>query len=100
MEPIVHENATAAKRLAELDLAAADLINPLIGADLEARTWTPLAPPMMAGLARWGKTNELLRARLVDQEQRPLGALRAGGRKLVIVLSGQRPRDRLRLLRA
>jgi hypothetical protein len=48
----MHENAAAAKRLAELDLTAADLISALIGADLEARTWTPPAPPMMAGLAR------------------------------------------------
>jgi hypothetical protein len=67
MEPVVHEDAAAAKRLAELDLTAADLISALIGADQEARTWTPLAPPMMAGLARWGKTNELLRARLVER---------------------------------
>ena len=67
MEPVVYENAAAAKRLAELDLTAADLISALIGADLEARTWTALAPPMMAGLARWGKTNELLRARLVER---------------------------------
>ena len=67
MEPVVHENAAAANRLAELALTAADLIGALIGADQEARTWTPLAPPMMAGLARWGKTNELLRARLVER---------------------------------
>jgi hypothetical protein len=46
MEPVVHENAAAAKRLADLDLTAADLIGALIGADQEARTWTPLAPPM------------------------------------------------------
>jgi len=67
MEPVVHENAAAAKRLAELALTAADLISPLICADKEARVWTPLAPPMMAGLARWGKTNELLRSRLVER---------------------------------
>jgi hypothetical protein len=67
MEPVVHENAAAAKRLAELALTAGDLIGALIGADQEARTWTPLAPPMMSGLARWGKTNELLRARLVER---------------------------------
>jgi hypothetical protein len=66
MEPVVHENA-AADRLAKLTLTAADLISPLVGADQEARRWTPLAPPMMAGLARWGKTNELLRARLVER---------------------------------
>jgi hypothetical protein len=67
MEPVVHENGAAAKRLAELAPTAGDLIGALIGADQEARTWTPLAPPMMAGLARWGKTNELLRARLVER---------------------------------
>ena len=67
MEPVVHENAAAAKRLAELTLTAADLISALIGADQEARTWTPLAPPMMAGLARWGTADELLRARLVER---------------------------------
>jgi hypothetical protein len=64
MEPVVHADAAAAKRLAELALTAADLIGPLIGADREARRWSPLSPPMMAGLARWGKTNELLRLRL------------------------------------
>jgi hypothetical protein len=67
MEPVVHQGAAAANRLAELALTAADLIGALIGADQEARTWTPLAPQMMAGLARWGKTNELLRARLVER---------------------------------
>jgi hypothetical protein len=67
MEPVVHENAAAAKRLAELALTTADLIGALTGADTEARSWTPLAPPMMAGLARWGKTNELLRSRLVTR---------------------------------
>ena len=54
-------------RLANLALTAADLISALIGADQEARRWSPLAPPMMAGLARWGRTNELLRERLVER---------------------------------
>jgi hypothetical protein len=67
MEPVLYQNAAAADRLAELALTAADLIGVLTGADQEARSWTPLAPPMMAGLARWGKTNELLRARLVNR---------------------------------
>jgi hypothetical protein len=67
MQPVVHEDAAAAGRLAELALTARDLMGALIGADQEARTWTPLAPQMMAGLARWGKTNELLRARLVER---------------------------------
>lgn len=67
MEPVVHENEAAAKRLDELALTAADLMCALIGADDQARSWGPLAPPMMAGLARWGKTNELLRSRLVER---------------------------------
>ena len=67
MEPVVHENAAAADRMAKLALTAADLISALIGADQEARRWSPLAPPMMAGLARWGRTNELLRTRLVER---------------------------------
>jgi len=71
MQPVVYQNAAAANRLAELALTAADLISALTGADTEARSWTPLAPPMMAGLARWGKTNELLRARLVKRGWRP-----------------------------
>ena len=52
MQPVVHEDAAAASRLRDLALTPADLISTLIGADQEARTWTPLAPPMMAGLAR------------------------------------------------
>jgi hypothetical protein len=67
MEPVVHEDAAAANRLAKLGLTAADLLSALIGADQEARRWSPLAPPMISGLARWGKTNELLRARLVER---------------------------------
>jgi hypothetical protein len=67
MQPVVHEDGAAADRLAELALTHQDLVVPLCGADQEARTWTSLAPPMMAGLARWGKTNELLRTRLVQR---------------------------------
>jgi hypothetical protein len=67
MQPIVHEDAAAASRLTALDLTPQDLVAALSGADAQARMWTPLAPPMMAGMARWGKTNELLRARLVPR---------------------------------
>jgi hypothetical protein len=67
MDPVMHEAAAAANRLAKLGLTAADLLSALIGADQEARRWSPLAPQMMAGLARWGKTNELLRARLAER---------------------------------
>lgn len=54
-------------RLAELGLSAADFEFVLAGADAEARTWTALAPPVIAGMARWGKTNELLRVRLLPR---------------------------------
>jgi hypothetical protein len=67
MLPIVHEDAAAVSRLAKLDLTPQDLTVALRGADTEARKWTKLAPPMMSGMVRWGKTNELLRDRLVQR---------------------------------
>jgi hypothetical protein len=67
VQPIVHEDAAATRRLTELDLTAPDLVAAVRGADAEARKWTALAPPMMAGMARWGKTNELLRDRLAGR---------------------------------
>jgi hypothetical protein len=70
MRTLVHESAVpegALTRLAALGLAAADFEFVLAGADAEARTWTGLAPPVIAGMARWGKTNELLRVRLLPR---------------------------------
>jgi hypothetical protein len=67
MLPIVHEDTAAVSRLAKLDLIPQDLTVALRGADTEARKWTALAPPMMSGVVRWGKTNELLRDRLVQR---------------------------------
>jgi hypothetical protein len=69
MRTLVHDaNAgTGPARLVELGLSAADFEFVLAGADAEARTWTTLAPPVMAGMARWGKTNELLRVRLLPR---------------------------------
>jgi hypothetical protein len=71
MRTLVHEMSAAAgtgpARLAELGLSAADCDFVLSGADAEARTWTALAPPVIAGMARWGKTNELLRVRLLPR---------------------------------
>lgn len=65
MQPLLHEEATATSRLAGLGLSVEDLEFALRGADAEARMWSRLAPPAMAGMARWGKTNELLRLRLL-----------------------------------
>jgi hypothetical protein len=67
VQPLVHADVTAAVRLSALGLAAADFEFVLRGADAEARMWTTLAPPVMGGMARWGKTNELLRIRLVPR---------------------------------
>jgi hypothetical protein len=63
----VHDAAAAAHRLASLGLAAEDFAFVLLGADAEARTWSQVAPPVMSGMARWGKTNELLRLRLLPR---------------------------------
>lgn len=90
MQPIVHEDTAAASRLAELALTPQDLVATLRGADDEARKWTTLAPPMMAGMVRWGKTNELLRDRLVQRgwsHDNPKGLPRtiSPGREFAIV---------------
>jgi hypothetical protein len=63
----VHDAVAAAHRLASLGLAADDFEFVLRGADAEARMWSRAAPPVMAGMARWGKTNELLRIRLLPR---------------------------------
>jgi hypothetical protein len=55
-------------RLAELGLKAEFFEFALRGADAEARTYTPLDPPNMAGMARYARTVRLLREQLV-----PLG---------------------------
>jgi len=55
-------------RLAELGLKAEILDFALRGADAEARSYTALDPPNMAGMARFARTVRLLREQLV-----PLG---------------------------
>ncbi len=67
MPPIVHEEAAATRRLAELALTAQDLTDVVRGADEETRHWTALAPQIVPGIVRWGKTNELLRTRLLPR---------------------------------
>lgn len=67
MQPQVHEDVAAVDRLASLRLTVEDLTFAVLGADAEACVWSPVAPPVMAGMARWGKTNELLRVRLLPR---------------------------------
>jgi hypothetical protein len=64
----VAEGTRAADRLAEIGLKASILDDALRGAEAEARTYTELDPPNMAGMARWARTVRLLREHLV-----PLG---------------------------
>jgi hypothetical protein len=64
----VFAQATATDRLAELGLTPEVLDRALRGADAEARTYTPLDPPNMAGMARYSRTVRLLREQLL-----PLG---------------------------
>jgi hypothetical protein len=69
MPTLVHDASAPSgpARLAQLGLSAADFEFVLAGADAEARNWTTLAPPLITGMARWGKTNELLRIRLLPR---------------------------------
>jgi hypothetical protein len=67
MQPLEYADAAGISRLEELGLTPEDLDYALRGADAEARTWSPSAPPIMPGLARWAKTNELLRLRLLPR---------------------------------
>jgi hypothetical protein len=64
----VTEGEAAADRLADLGLKAEILEFALRGADAEARTYTLLDPPNMAGMARYSRTVRLLREQLL-----PLG---------------------------
>jgi hypothetical protein len=67
VQALEYQDAEAAGRLGLLGLTLDDLDFALRGADAEARTWSPAAPPIMAGLTRWGKTSELLRLRLLPR---------------------------------
>ncbi|MEV4162133.1 hypothetical protein [Nonomuraea dietziae] len=66
-QPAFHEAERADQRLAELGLSWADIAFSLMGADAEARTYTRLDPPHTPGIGRWGRTNRLLRERLIPQ---------------------------------
>jgi hypothetical protein len=64
----VFDGDRVSDRLAQLGLKAEFFEFALRGADAEARTYTPLDPPNMAGMARYARTVRLLREQLV-----PLG---------------------------
>jgi hypothetical protein len=65
---LVYEGDRVTDRLAELGLKAEILEFALRGAEAEARTYTLLDPPNMAGMARYSRTVRLLREQLL-----PLG---------------------------
>jgi hypothetical protein len=55
----------AVDRLAELGLTAELIERVVRRADAEASMCTPLDPPIMEGLTRWGRTNRFLREELI-----------------------------------
>lgn len=57
----VHVEAQANTRLEQLDLTVELLERVIRLADAEARTCTPMDPPSLSGLIRWGRTNRFLR---------------------------------------
>lgn len=59
--------AEAVDRLTELGLSVPLLERVLRRADAEVSTCTPLDPPIMAGLTRWGRTARYLREELVPE---------------------------------
>ncbi|GIH17677.1 hypothetical protein [Rugosimonospora africana] len=61
----VFDGDRAAERLTELGLSVEVLEFALRGADAEARSYTPLDPPNMQGMARYSRTVRLLRERLI-----------------------------------
>jgi hypothetical protein len=68
MAPQVHVEGDAVDRLADLGLSVEIVERVVRRADAEASICTPLDPPILEGLTRWGRTNRFLREELI-----PLG---------------------------
>ncbi|MBO3745998.1 hypothetical protein J5X84_07965 [Streptosporangiaceae bacterium NEAU-GS5] len=63
MRAVIYRERDAVDRLAGMGLSVEDFHAAAKGGDGEARTWTEAAPAAMRGMARWGRTNEILRIR-------------------------------------
>src|SRR5689334_16965739 len=61
----VHVESDAVERLTQLDLTVALVEKVVRRADAEASICTPLDPPIMQGLTRWGRTTRFLREELI-----------------------------------
>jgi len=61
----IHVEDAAVDRLAELGLSVEIIERVVRKADAEASMCTPLDPPIMEGLTRWGRTNRFLREELI-----------------------------------
>jgi hypothetical protein len=61
----VHVEDEAVDRLTELGLSVEIIERVVRRADAEASICTPLDPPIMEGLTRWGRTNRFLREELI-----------------------------------
>jgi hypothetical protein len=58
-------NLSGPERLAELDLSVDTILLALQRADIVTRSGSPLDPPIMEGLTRWGLTTRYLREALI-----------------------------------
>jgi len=58
-------NKSGPERLAELDLSVDTILLALQRADIVTRSGSPLDPPIMEGLTRWGLTTRYLREALI-----------------------------------
>jgi hypothetical protein len=65
MSALVHIEDEAVDRLPELGLSVEIIERVVRRADAEASICTPLDPPIMEGLTRWGRTNRFLREELI-----------------------------------
>lgn len=84
----------AVDRLAELGLSV-ELIERIVRrADAEASTCTPLDPPIMGGLTRWGRTTRFLREELIpagwgyDNPRNLPRTIHPSGEFAIVVTSG------------
>jgi hypothetical protein len=84
----------AVDRLAELGLAAGVIERVVRRADAEASMCTPLDPPIMEGLTRWGRANRFLREELVpvgwwfDNPRNLARTIHPGGEFAIVAVTG------------
>jgi hypothetical protein len=106
MAPLVHVEEDALDRLADLGLTVEIAERVVRRADAEASFCTPLDPPIMEGLTRWGRTNRFLREELVpagwsfDNPRNLPRTIHPGGEFAIVATTGDQLTGLLELLPA